>query len=87
MHERFDAALAAVHSSRGRTHDLFINGARRPGDTLSTPHQPDRRELHLGEFAVANASDADAAMQAAHDGLSGWRSYIDRASVRACCDA
>ena len=70
MHERFDAALATVRSRLGGRHDLFLNGADVAAAHYLRAGQPIDSDLHLGEFAIAGPDDANAAMQAAHGGLS-----------------
>src|SRR4051794_29135011 len=73
MHERFDAALATLHANGVRTHDLYINGTDVPAAQRQRHASPIDHELHLGEFPVANAHEANVAMQAAHDAFPGWR--------------
>src|SRR5262245_16158147 len=73
MHERFEAALAKVSAGLGTRHDLFING-----EDVVAAHYAERRspidsEVVLGEFALADSADVDAAMKAAKAAWPAWR--------------
>lgn len=73
MHERFDAAMARVSAGLGRRHGLFIDGEDRDAARHARRRSPIDSELHLGEFALADGADVDAAMQAAHAAFPAWR--------------
>ena len=73
MHERFEAALAAVSGRLGARHGLYIDGA----DVAPAGHavlaSPIDQERMLGDFALAGADEADAAMRAAQAAYPAWR--------------
>ncbi len=73
MHEHFDAALARVEAGLGGRHALFINGADRDAVHYADRRSPIDSDLRLGEFALADADDVEAAMGAAHAAFSAWR--------------
>ncbi len=73
MHTNFEAALARVEASLGARHDLFIGGEDRIAARYMDLHSPIDRSLRLGEFPLADAAAADAAMQAAQAAWPGWR--------------
>jgi len=73
MHERFEAALARVEATLGGRHALFIDGVDRDASQYADRRSPIDDALHLGEYALADASDADAAMRAAHAAFPAWR--------------
>ncbi|HTA65815.1 MAG TPA: aldehyde dehydrogenase family protein [Xanthomonadaceae bacterium] len=82
MHEGFEAALARVRHSMDWRHSLFIDGADRDASHYADRRSPIDRELRLGEFALADANDADAAMQAAHAAYPAWRATPAAERVR-----
>ncbi len=73
MHEHFEAALARVEAGLGACHPLFIDGTDRDTSRHVTQHSPIDRDLPLGEFALADAGDVEAAMRAAQAAYPGWR--------------
>jgi len=73
MHERFEAAMATVRADLGKRHALFIDGADRDAAHHTARVSPIDSDLHLGDFALANASDVEAAMAAAHAAFPAWR--------------
>jgi len=83
MHARFEAALATVAGSLGGRHELFVNGTDVPAAAHVARHSPIDLERRLGDFAVANRADVDAAMRAARDAFPGWRALpaAERASL------
>lgn len=73
MHDRFEAAMARVNTQLGTRHGLFIDGRDRDTANYAERRSPIDSELVLGHFAVADAGDVDAAMQAAHAASFAWR--------------
>lgn len=73
LHTRFDEAMARTLRALGRRHELFINGEDRSDARAIASHSPVDHEWVLGEFAVARAAHADAALQAAHRAWQGWK--------------
>ncbi|MBS0381862.1 MAG: aldehyde dehydrogenase family protein [Proteobacteria bacterium] len=73
MHAGFEAALARMSAHLDAKHPLFIDGADREPARYATRHAPFDTTLRLGEFALANTEEADAAMQAAHTAFAAWR--------------
>ena len=73
MHQRFDAALATVRSRLGGRHALYVDGADVGTSRLARHVSPIDSTLVLGEFALAGAVEADAAMQAAQRAAPAWR--------------
>ena len=73
MHERFDAALDVVRSRLGARHGLFVNGADVGAGRYATRFSPIDGSLHVGDFALAEHADVEAAMRAARDAFPGWR--------------
>jgi 1-pyrroline-5-carboxylate dehydrogenase len=73
MHERFEAAMAEVCADLGQRHPLFIDGADRDASHHADRVSPIDTDLHLGEFALADAADVEAAMAAAHAAFPAWR--------------
>src|SRR5512141_3087727 len=73
MHQRFDAALAAVDGTLGRTHALHIDGEDVPGSGAASRCSPIDHDRRLGEFALADARQVEAAMRAAHAAFPAWR--------------
>ncbi|MBV6423763.1 MAG: 1-pyrroline-5-carboxylate dehydrogenase 1 [Steroidobacteraceae bacterium] len=78
LHERFDAALASVRAGLGARHDLFIDGADRPARHHARRSSPIDRDLVLGDFALAEAADVEAAMRAARRAWPAWRALPAR---------
>ncbi|HEX9206861.1 MAG TPA: aldehyde dehydrogenase family protein, partial [Steroidobacteraceae bacterium] len=83
MHERFDAALAVVRSGLGARHPLFVNGTDVGAGHYVRRVSPIDSAMTLGEFAVAERTDVESAMQAARDAFPGWRatSVAERARL------
>ena len=73
MHERFDAALDVVRSQLGARHELFVNGADVGSSRYAGRVSPIDGTVHLGDFALADHADVEAAMQAARDAYPLWR--------------
>ena len=73
MHERFETAMAKVRASLGERHALFIDGADRHASRHAARFSPIDRNLRLGDFAIAEVSDVDAAMAAAQAAYLAWR--------------
>lgn len=73
MHERFEAALAQVEAGLGAQHRLFIDGADRDTARHVARYSPIDHELRLGEFALADKVDVEAAMSAARAAYPAWR--------------
>ena len=82
MHTRFDAALREVRASLGARHALFIDGV----DTHAASHRETRspidRELLLGHFSQATATDANRAIAAATAAFPAWRSLPAAERIR-----
>jgi len=73
MHERFDAALASVNARLGVRHALHIDGAEIAPAGHAMLASPIDQDCKLGEFAIAGAAEADAAMRAAQAAYPAWR--------------
>ncbi|MGC4395457.1 aldehyde dehydrogenase family protein [Hydrogenophaga sp. T2] len=74
LHQRFDAALAAVRQHRlGQTHGLFLDGAFVPRAATIERHNPARLSELLGRFALASVDDVDQAVAAARRAWPAWR--------------
>ena len=73
MHERFEAAMASVEAGLGARHGLFIDGRDRDARRYAERRSPIDSDVVLGEFALADADDVDAAMRAAHAAFPAWR--------------
>lgn len=73
MHQRFEEALAEVEAKLGRTAELFIDGRDRPAARHGARPSPIDRDLRLGDFALADPADVDAAMTAARRAWPTWR--------------
>ena len=73
MHERFDAALAAVQARLGARHELFVDGRDLEASTYAERRSPIDRDVRLGEFAVAGRADVEAAMDSAQRAFPAWR--------------
>jgi acyl-CoA reductase-like NAD-dependent aldehyde dehydrogenase len=82
MHEGFEAALARVEAGLGGKHALFIDGADRDAEQYADRRSPIDRDLRLGDFALADARDADSAMRAAHAAFPAWRAMPAAERIR-----
>ena len=67
-------APRAVHQRRGP----------RAAQLSAQRHSPIDSELVLGEFALADAADVDAAMEAAHAAFPAWRALPVAERARCC---
>jgi acyl-CoA reductase-like NAD-dependent aldehyde dehydrogenase len=74
MHQRFEAAMTTVRAGLGQRHALFIDGTDRDATEYAARTSPIESGLHLGEFALANAADVEAALAAAQAAYPAWRS-------------
>ena len=81
LHERFDLAVARVRAALGQHHPLHIAGRDVDGCGAIDKHGPIDGAL-LGHFAVADAAQAGAAMEAAHAAFAGWRATPAAERVR-----
>lgn len=73
LHGRFDAAMVRARSALGSSHGLHIDGDDRRADHVLEKRNPaDQSEL-LGEFAAANETDVDDAIQAARRAWPAWK--------------
>jgi 1-pyrroline-5-carboxylate dehydrogenase len=73
MHQRFEAALGRVRAGLGARHGLYIDGADVGAAHYAPRPSPIDRGLLLGDFAVADRTQADAAMRAAQTAYPAWR--------------
>lgn len=73
LHAAFDEALADVRGTLGQRHGLFINGADERRAEYQTLLSPIDTDQVLGEFALADVSDVERAVQAAKAAYPGWR--------------
>ncbi|MCC7198681.1 MAG: aldehyde dehydrogenase family protein [Gammaproteobacteria bacterium] len=73
MHERFDAALAAVRSRLGIRQELFIAGRDVGARRYVRRFSPIDDAVHLGDFPVADRDDVETAMRAARAAFPAWR--------------
>jgi 1-pyrroline-5-carboxylate dehydrogenase len=73
MHERFEAALAAVGSRLGASHALHIDGRDPAASRTYEKRSPIDDEWLLGRFALGDADDVDRAMAAAKRAFDSWR--------------
>ncbi|MFC5524125.1 aldehyde dehydrogenase family protein [Rhodanobacter ginsengisoli] len=73
MHERFELAMTQVESTLGARHPLFIDGADRDARQHAHRRSPIDTGLHLGDFALADPADVEAAMAAARAAFPAWR--------------
>jgi 1-pyrroline-5-carboxylate dehydrogenase len=83
MHARFESSLDTITRALGARHDLFIDGEDVAGATSVERVSPIDRELSLGEFAVADRTQAEAAMHAAQQAFAGWRATSVRERAEA----
>ncbi len=72
LHERFDAALAAVGPTLGADHPMYVEGRPRTADSTYEVRSPIDRERLVGRFPAGTAADADAAVQAARRAWPAW---------------
>jgi acyl-CoA reductase-like NAD-dependent aldehyde dehydrogenase len=73
LHERFDAALAAVRAGElGHEHTMTIGGHARGGERWSELRSPIDQTLLLGRFAQGDLQDAADAVSAAQAAQRGW---------------
>jgi 1-pyrroline-5-carboxylate dehydrogenase len=82
MHERFDAALAAVRTRLGARHGLFVDGRDVDASSYVERRSPIDHTIRLGEFAVAGRGDVDAAMRCAERAFPSWRATPPAERVR-----
>jgi 1-pyrroline-5-carboxylate dehydrogenase len=73
MHERFEEAMSTVRAGLGQRHALFIDGADRDATEYAARTSPIDSGMHLGEFALADAADVEAAFAAAQAAYPAWR--------------
>ncbi len=73
LHEHFEAALQCVLADLGQTHGFVIDGRRQQREDSHTLRDPARQARVLGQFALASAADAGAAVDAAYRAWPGWR--------------
>jgi 1-pyrroline-5-carboxylate dehydrogenase len=73
LHTGFDAAMTRTLARLGAQHALYIDGADRHASRSTETHNPANRSQLLGRFALGNAADVDAAMQAAQRAWPEWR--------------
>lgn len=73
MHERFEAAMARVEAKPGARHPLFIDGSDCETAQYVERRAPFDSNVRLGYFALADATDANAAMAAARKAYPAWR--------------
>ncbi len=73
LHTRFEDAMARTLRLLGKSHALHIGGEDRPGAKSAVSHNPADQDQVLGEFAIASAQDADAAVKAAARAWKGWK--------------
>lgn len=73
IHREFDGALAAVRARFGGVRHPFINGATVEGEGPSVEvRSPIDRDIVLGTFSSAGASQVDQAVKAAKAGQKQW---------------
>ncbi|MDP1533297.1 MAG: aldehyde dehydrogenase family protein, partial [Rubrivivax sp.] len=73
LHERVDAAMAALQPQLGRSHALYIDGEDRASERTRPNHSPTDGRRLLGHFAAASARDVQAAVAAAARAFPAWR--------------
>jgi 1-pyrroline-5-carboxylate dehydrogenase len=73
LHERFEAALAAVRRQLGQTYGHYINGENVSGDTLLDDVSPINTKTVLGRFASATEDHVNSAVAAAAAAFPGWQ--------------
>ncbi len=73
MHASYQAAMTRMLSKLGGTHPLHINGVDQSAGSSAATFNPARRSQQLGNFALASAADADAALRSAQRAWPAWR--------------
>ncbi|HJV23596.1 MAG TPA: aldehyde dehydrogenase family protein [Holophagaceae bacterium] len=73
MHDRFEAALAAVKAGLGATHAQFLDGADASAAKTTPKLSPIDARIVLGHFPVGTAADVDRAVAAAQAAFPAWR--------------
>nr|MBP6368931.1 L-glutamate gamma-semialdehyde dehydrogenase [Burkholderiales bacterium] len=71
LHRHFDAALAAVRSSLGAEHPMWIGGEDVRAAKQFTVHGPIDRRVALGRFQAGDGTHAAAAIEAAAQAYPG----------------
>ncbi len=84
FHRAFDAALAEVRATAGRSHPLYINGqaVEVKGVEPITDVSPIDTGLVLGKFACATPAHVDQAVRGAKAAQKGWAALPWRERVR-----
>ena len=72
MHEAFDAAVSRVRGELGGTHPCWIGARKLEGRATFDNRSPINRDLLIGRHQEANATDTEAAIDAALEGFSTW---------------
>ena len=73
LHERFEAALAAVKRDWGREHPMWIGGEAQAAAATFELRSPIDSEWLLGRFARGGRADAQRAIAAAATAYPAWR--------------
>lgn len=82
LHERFEAALAAVRGGLGATHPLYLGGEDLyEAETYPTLSPADRRVV-LGRFPVGRPEHVERAMASARAAFPAWRATPHPERVR-----
>jgi len=82
LHERFDAALAAVRGRLGRDHPMWVAGRARSCAQSFEVRSPIDRELVLARLPLGGARDAADAVAAAAAAFAGWAAMPWQERVR-----
>lgn len=82
LHTKFDAALAQINASLGKSYSLHINGKDRAAGKEDVRRSPIDQRRILGHFPLASAEDANQAMAAARAAFPGWRATPMEERVR-----
>ncbi len=74
FHRAYDAALAEVRATAGKSHPLYIDGkpVEVKGSEPILDVSPIDTSLVLGRFACATPAEVDRALRSAHDAQRGW---------------
>jgi len=72
LHERFDAALAAVHRRLGAAYPMWIGGEPREAAEQFEARSPIDADWLLGRFQRGSAHDAEDAVEAARRAYPAW---------------
>jgi 1-pyrroline-5-carboxylate dehydrogenase len=72
MHRAYEAAVASVRASLGKTHPIWIGDTSVGGRRTFENRSPVDRELLIGKHQEATAADAEAAIEVAHQAFGGW---------------